>query len=400
MTLKEFYTTLNADLKNIESIYKGFVITDLSMPYFEKNSKGVYGNYIYVESGNEKQNIKLKISLSVLEEAKRNGHTINESVSVDITIDSIYIDKKGEFLVTISKVVESGIGEQELFIKNLIAYCNKNGFFDRPKRDYPSLVKKIALISTNNTNTLDDIMKNLNYTAETVSFKVQSTTNAIAEQIRACNTNDYDLILLYRGGHEDKSMNIYSDTPVLNAIHESKIHIGVALGHETDNPFVQNVADSRYSTPTNFAQVINSYNQGSKNIFNKSVLNIKLSIENLKSKLQSTLFGFSNYNNIFPLINKLDSDLHLGLEKVLSNSNKTIHLFDLQLQNRSSNINTRHLKLISKLESNLKSRANNIDNLSSELIYQLSEKKSKKTKIILVSIVVIALAIIIYLLTR
>ncbi len=400
MTLKEFYTTLNADLKNIESIYKGFVITDLSMPYFEKNSKGVYGNYIYVESGNENQNIKLKISLSVLEEAKRNGHTINESVSVDITIDSIYIDKKGEFLVTISKIVESGIGEQELFIKNLIAYCNKNGFFDRPKRDYPSLVKKIALISTNNTNTLDDIMKNLNYTAETVSFKVQSTTNAIAEQIRACNNDDYDLILLYRGGHEDKSMNIYSDTPVLNAIHESRIHIGVALGHEVDTPFVYKLADSTYSTPTNFAQVINSYNQGSKNIFNKSVLNIKLSIENLKSKLQSTLFGFSNYNNIFPLINKLDSDLHLGLEKVLSNSNKTIHLFDLQLQNRSSNINTRHLKLISKLESNLKSRANNIDNLSSELIYQLSEKKSKKTKIILVSIVVIALAIIIYLLTR
>ena len=44
MTLNVFYTKLKSDLKNIETTYRGFVITELSMPNFERNSKGIYNN--------------------------------------------------------------------------------------------------------------------------------------------------------------------------------------------------------------------------------------------------------------------------------------------------------------------------------------------------------------------
>ena len=158
MTLNVFYTKLKSDLKNIETTYRGFFITELSMPNFERNSKGIYNNSIYVDASNSNQSIKLLINLAVLEEAYKDGYTINESVSVAVTIDTITVDSRGTVLIKISKIIESGISEQELFIRNLTAYCKENKLFDRPKRSYPTLVKRVALISTINTNTLDDII--------------------------------------------------------------------------------------------------------------------------------------------------------------------------------------------------------------------------------------------------
>ncbi len=380
MTLAEFYTQLKSDLKNLENIYKGFVITELSLPNFSKNKNGVYYNSIYVDALNNNLSVKLLINLNILEAAIKDGHNINENVSVDVTIDSISLDSKGVVLIKISKIVESGISEQELFIKNLTVYCKENNLFNRERKEYPSMVKRIALISTNNTNTLDDIMKNLDYTKETSSFKVPSTSQAIAEQIKLCNNEDYDFILLYRGGHEDKSMNIYSDIPVLNAINESNIHIGVALGHEIDTPFVYKIADSTYSTPTNFAQVINKYNQDVVNSFNTTVFWIKENMDSIKEKL--------------------NTNLQLNMERILNHSNRCIHSYELKLENKYSNIESKHLLLLSKIEDNLKNKANSIKNTSNDLIYKNSQKKNKKTKIILIATLVIAISIILYLVMR
>ena len=85
MTLIEFVNKLKSDLKNFENIYRGLVITELSLPNFNRNSKGVYKNSIYVDASNKSQAVKLYINLSVLNEAINNGHTINENVSVDVT---------------------------------------------------------------------------------------------------------------------------------------------------------------------------------------------------------------------------------------------------------------------------------------------------------------------------
>lgn len=380
MTLAEFYTQLKSDLKNLENLYKGFVITELSLPNFSKNRNGVYYNSIYVDALNNNLSVKLLINLNVLEAAIKDGHSINENVSVDVTIDSISLDSKGVVLIKISKIVESGISEQELFIKNLTVYCKENNLFDRERKKYPSLVKKIALISTNSTNTLDDIMQNLDYTKETSSFKVPSISQAIAEQIKLCNNEDYDLILLYRGGHEDKNMNIYSDIPVLNAINESNIHIGVALGHEVDTPFVYKIADSTYSTPTNFAQVINKYNQDVVNSFDTTVFWIKENMDSIKEKL--------------------NTNLQLNMERILNHSNRCIHSHELKLENKYSNIESKYLLLLSKIEDNLKSKANSIKNTSNDLIYKNSQQKNKKTKIILIATLVIAISIILYLVMR
>lgn len=271
MTLNEFIISIKNDFSKLETIYRGLVITELSLPNFSKNTSRDYNSNYYVDAYNNKQNIKLLIPISVLNTAIQLGHNVNENVSVDVTIDIISVDFKSTILIKISKIIESGISEQIIFLRGLSEYCNTNKLFDRTKKPMPSLIKKIALITTINTNTEKDIVSNLDYKNEVVSCKVNPTSNDIAKQILYCQNLDFDMIILYRGGHEDQSMNIYSDIPVLNAIHNSKHHVGVALGHEIDTPFVYKIADSNYSTPTNLAQIVNEINTSKLNEFNAVV---------------------------------------------------------------------------------------------------------------------------------
>lgn len=422
MRLDEFILQLKLDLKSFENIYKGLVITELSLPSFNRNSKKIYNNSIYVDASNKSQSVKLFINLSILNEAINNGHSINENVSVDVTIDTISLDTRGTILINISKIVESGISEQELFIKNLTIYCKENKLFEREKRSYPSLIKDIALISTTNSNTLDDIIKNINNNLNISSYKVKNTSNAIAEQIDICNTQELDLILLYRGGHDDKkTMNIYSDIPVLNSIHNSNIHIGVALGHEIDTPFVHNIADSTYSTPTNFAQVINEYNQSKLNDFQNVINGIGNSISIIKNKIQSSFESFK-WDNIDTVITNLESKLKILNGNINLTSNKLMHMFELDNETLNSNVNkiantlihknevnlnylysnieSKHLQLLSSMNDNLNNCGKNIDTLVNEIKFKVEQKKNRKVRLILLVSLIITILIILFFLFK
>ncbi len=397
MTLNEFITQFKSDIKNIESVYKGLVITELSLPNVNKNIQHAYYNSYYVDAINNNQYIKLLVPTYVYNKAIEDGHQINENVSVDITIESISVDSRSTILIKVSKIIESGISEQELFIKNLINYCNENKLFDRIKKPLPSLIKKIALISTTSTNTLDDILSKLNYTNETEPFKVNSTSEAVAEQINLCQNKDYDVILLYRGGHEDKSMNIYSDTPVLNAIHNSNIHIGVALGHEIDIPFVYRLADSTYSTPTNFAQVVNEYNSTKVNLLSELKNNMVHHISKIKKSILSQLDNCRF--DINPSINKLNSSVLFHMEKINYHTSKALydntntlndlqkdiklnvntimHKKEIELENLESNVNTSISTITNQFEMNLLLCNKNINSSFANTINEYRQKYIK-----------------------
>lgn len=376
MTLIDFVTRVKSDLKNIESLYNGLTIVNLSLPNFDMKSKKIYNNNIYLDASHNKQSIKLLLPISVLKIAIESNHTINENVSVDITIDTLTIDTNGTILIRISKIIESGISEQELFIKSLTEYCNENNLFNRKKRVLPTLIKKIALISTINTNTLEDILSKLDYTLETSSFKVNNSSDTIAQQINDCQNGNYDLILLYRGGHKDMNMNIYSGIPVLKAIHNSTIHIGTALGHEIDIPFVYSIADSTYSTPTNFAQVINKYNSDVSKKFQSCISNITHHMNVFKNRIQKD-FDNCKWDNLNILADKLDSSLQLNIQKVYNQSDKILHTKNNALVNTSNSINSNVDSMITNVKNSLFLSNRNIESLTIDAVNICSSSLDK-----------------------
>lgn len=350
MTLNEFLSNLKTDIKTIESLYQGLTITELSLPNFSKNTLNAYHDFFYIEAVNNKKSIKLYVPKTVLDTAKENGHIINQNVSVDITIDSLSFDSKSIVLIKISKIVESGISEQNIFIRNLTKYCDDNKLFERTKKPFPTLIKKIAIISTIHSTTEKDIINILNYKNETHSFRVSPSSEAIANQINLCQNSDYDMIILYRGGNEDYYMNIYSDVPVLNAIHKSSIHVGVALGHYVDTPFVNKIADSYYATPNNLAQVVNENNTFVLNQFN------------------SLISQYTNYfqNNVF--YNKLHNTIAMNIERIEHSTSKIILSKSNTLNNLDFNISNTSNKILHNCEIQSNNTYSTIDSNTSAMI--------------------------------
>lgn len=437
-TLNEFIDRFLRDTKDILSSYKGLIISNLSLTNFRRNIERIYNGRYYIDAFSNRYNVKLLLPKSVLEEAIKLNHKIDETVSVDVTIDSVSLDNKGTILIGINKIVESGIGEQEIFERNLDIFCKENSIYQRSKKQLPTFIKKIALISTVGTNIVDDIKKNLIYTKELDLFNVNSSSDEIAKKILECQNVDYDVILLFRGGHQDKAMNIYSDIPVIKVIVDSKIHVGAALGHETDFPFIYKIVDSYYSTPTNFAQVANEHNNNQIIQFNNIVLNIGHYINSFKRTIVNDYLSIktSNFEHILKhlsselelienKINKevltiihknekaLDSKLYISnttinnkinqIEKVFHNSilsvneniKDNIKLLSNNLDYASNNIENRCNTNFNSLQSELNKNFFNIENSSNKLI-SIIEMKSTKKKYITISVVIVVLITLIF----
>lgn len=332
-SLKDFIDRFLKDTKDIRYSYKGLIISNLSLTNFKRNTDKIYQGKYYIDAFHNNYSVKLLLPHSVLRDAINDGHKINESVSVDVTINSVDFDLKGTILITISKISETGIGEQEIFERNLDNFCIENKIYNKPKRQLPTLVKKIGLISTVGSTTLDDIRKNLLYTKELDVFSVNSSSDEIAKIIIECQNNDYDVILLYRGGHQDKAMNIYSGIPVIKAVFDSKIHVGAALGHELDFPFIYKIVDSFYSTPTNFAQVTNEHNNKQLIKFNSVISNIGHYINLSKNQIINNYLSI-NTDYLGNILKHLYSDLELVESRIIKEISAVLHLKEKDLDNK------------------------------------------------------------------
>lgn len=372
-SLKDFIGRFLKDTKEIRHSYKGLIISNLSLTNFKRNTEKAYLGQYYIDAFNDKHTVKLLLPISVLNDAINAGHKINDSVSVDITINSVDFDTRGTILISISKMTETGIGEQEIFERNLDNFCQENKIYQKTKKQLPTLIKKIALISTIGSTTLDDIKKNLLYAKELEVLSVNSSSDEIARKIIECQNKDYDVILLYRGGHQDKAMNIYSDIPVIKAVFDSKIHVGAALGHELDFPFIYKIVDSFYSTPTNFAQVTNEHNNLQIVRFNSTVSNIGHYINLLKNNIVHR-YNLINTDNLEQVTKHLNSDLELLESKIIKEVSTVIQNNEKALDNKFFNVSTTFTNEINKIEKVLNRCYLNIGSDVKDTIQLLSVK--------------------------
>jgi hypothetical protein len=68
---------------------------------------------------------------------------------------------------------------------------------------------------------------------------------------------DYDLIVLYRGG--GSGLEIFDDLDIARAVTSLKTPFVTAIGHANDTPFIQDVADGAYITPTDFGMYLKEF---------------------------------------------------------------------------------------------------------------------------------------------
>ncbi|WP_165241925.1 exodeoxyribonuclease VII large subunit [Corynebacterium lizhenjunii] len=174
-----------------------------------------------------------------------------------------FYEGRGEFSLMVDEIRQVGIGELlariELLRKSLAA---EGLFAPERKRALPYLPGCIGLITSRGSHAERDVISVAQDRWPAVRFRVENAavqgTQAVASVIAALQTldadPDVDVIIIARGGGSVEDLLPFSDEALQRAVAAARTPVVSAIGHEPDNPILDNVADLRAATPTDAAK--------------------------------------------------------------------------------------------------------------------------------------------------
>jgi exodeoxyribonuclease VII large subunit len=172
---------------------------------------------------------------------------------------------RGSLSLRADEVRQVGLGELLARLEQLKKLLAAEGLFDpRRKRRLPFLPGRIGLITGRASAAERDVLMNTGRRWPAVDFRVINVavqgTSAVPQMIDAISVLDrdptIDVIVLARGGGSTEDLLPFSDEALCRAVFACTTPIVSAIGHETDAPLVDYVADVRASTPTDVAKRI------------------------------------------------------------------------------------------------------------------------------------------------
>ena len=226
-----------------------------------------------------------------------------EPGSYDCGVGRVSVNAFGSFTVLVNSIELMGVSSFEDFNNDLREYCLDNGYFHRKKKKLPRRVRKILCITSAGSTIEADILETTGLERKDVRILNVGSSEKIAKIIN--NARGDDIIVLYRGGHLDSRMKMFSEKIVLDAIHRSKIPICVALGHEIDRPFVYEVADQTFGTPAGFGKSIQALNKRGKTGKIWIILLFVILFLGVGLYLSIIGFDFSNIDHYYILVDLL-----------------------------------------------------------------------------------------------
>jgi exodeoxyribonuclease VII large subunit len=193
---------------------------------------------------------------------------LKEGFQVIVRGDISVYQRRGEYRLIVNYVEYLTEGELALEFVRLKTKLKNQGIFDKPKKQLPSLIKRVGIITSPNAAALSDVLKifnqykpNLEILIYPVTVQGDSAADEIKEAIMDFNnkkkiTQEVDLILLCRGGGSLQDLWAFNEEAVAYAIYNSNIPVISAIGHESDYVITDFVSDIRAPTPTAAAELI------------------------------------------------------------------------------------------------------------------------------------------------
>jgi exodeoxyribonuclease VII large subunit len=172
---------------------------------------------------------------------------------------------RGSLTMTAYDVRPVGVGALLARIEALRAMLAAEGLFaaDR-KRPLPFLPRTVGLVTGRGSAAERDVVDNARRRWAAVEFAVENVAvqgpYAVTEVIAALGRLDadpsVDIIVIARGGGSVEDLLPFSDEALVRAVAACVTPVVSAVGHETDVPLVDHVADRRASTPTDAAKLV------------------------------------------------------------------------------------------------------------------------------------------------
>lgn len=172
--------------------------------------------------------------------------------------------RDGQYQLYVYEMEQDGLGDLHLAFEKMKKMLREEGLFDAVhKKPLPLFPQKIAVVTSHTGAAVRDIIrvikhrnKNIDILIIPVSVQGRGAARQIARAIDYINTrSDIDLIITGRGGGSIEELWAFNEEIVARAIHQSKIPVITAIGHETDFTIADFVADVRAATPSNGAEL-------------------------------------------------------------------------------------------------------------------------------------------------
>jgi exodeoxyribonuclease VII large subunit len=188
-----------------------------------------------------------------------------EGARVTLHAKPEFYPARGTLSLRADEIRQVGLGELLARLERLKKLLAAEGLFARErKRRLPFLPQRIGLITGRASAAERDVLMNTRRRWPAVDFRVVNVAvqgpTAVPQIIDALKVLDgdesVDLIVLARGGGSVEDLLPFSDEALCRAVFAARTPVVSAIGHETDAPLVDYVADLRASTPTDAAKRI------------------------------------------------------------------------------------------------------------------------------------------------
>jgi exodeoxyribonuclease VII large subunit len=205
------------------------------------------------------------ISLSVTCPRAVLADDIGEGSRVVLRARPDFYLERGTLSLRATDIRRVGLGELLARLEQLKRLLAAEGLFaaDR-KRALPFLPRRIGLITGRSSAAERDIVENARRRFAGVTFQVEnvatqgpSAVNEVVAAVERLDADDaVDVIVIARGGGSIEDLLPFSNETLIRAVAAARTPLVSAIGHETDSPLLDLVADLAASTPTDAARRI------------------------------------------------------------------------------------------------------------------------------------------------
>ncbi|MEU4362138.1 exodeoxyribonuclease VII large subunit [Promicromonospora sp. NPDC023987] len=189
----------------------------------------------------------------------------SEGDRVVVHAKPVFWTKRGTLQMQANEIKAVGVGELLARIEALKKVLAAEGLFDiSRKRKLPFLPAVVGLVCGRESKAEHDVVVNARARWPQVRFEIREVAvqgvNAVREVSNAIAELDHDpsvdVIVVARGGGSVEDLLPFSNESMVRAVAQASTPLVSAIGHETDAPLLDLVADYRASTPTDAAKRI------------------------------------------------------------------------------------------------------------------------------------------------
>jgi exodeoxyribonuclease VII large subunit len=207
----------------------------------------------------EEVSVSISTSQAVLDAAG----PITEGTVVAAWIKPTLWTKSGSLSFQCRELRPSGEGRLLAAIEQRKRMLQAEGLFDSAlKKRLPFLPRRIGLITGAGSAAERDVIENIARRWPAAVIDVEHTlvqgpqaAGQVIEAVKALDGRpEVDVIIIARGGGSLEDLLPFSEEALVRAVHACRTPVVSAIGHETDTPILDLVADLRASTPTDAAK--------------------------------------------------------------------------------------------------------------------------------------------------